>query len=64
MEALAAPFAAFDWEEARRIAAEGTMLLPGDLLASPALERVVAPTGSRVEIEVAGIGTLDAVVAS
>jgi hypothetical protein len=63
-EVLTATFAAFDWEEARRIAADGTILLPGDLLASPALEPVVAPAGSRVEIEVAGIGALDAVVAS
>jgi len=63
-EALRAPFAAFDWEEARRVAADGTTLLPGDLLAGPPLEAIAASAGSRVEIEVGGIGILDASVAA
>jgi hypothetical protein len=63
-EALGATFGYFDWEEARRIAAEGTMLLPGDLLAGPSLEPVLVPAGSRAEIQVAEIGTLDASVAA
>jgi hypothetical protein len=63
-EALRTPFAAFDWEEARRVAAEGTGLLPGDLLGGPALEPVVVPAGSAAEIEVGDIGTLDASVAA
>ena len=63
-ETVRATFAPFDWEEARRIAEEGTMLLAGDLLAGPALGPVVVPAGSRIEIEVGGIGTLDASVAA
>jgi len=62
-EAVRATFAAFDWEDALRFAAEGTMLLPGDLLAGPALEPVAVPSGSRAEIDVAEIGTLNASVA-
>ena len=61
-ETFRAPFAAFDWEEARRVAADGTTLLPGDLLAGPALEPVVVPAGRGVEVEVGEIGTLEASV--
>ena len=61
-EALRAPFARFEWDEARRLAADGTTLLPGDLLAGPALEPVAVPSGGAAEIEVGGIGTLDASV--
>ena len=57
-EKLQAAFAPFDWEAVRRLAADGTTLLPGDLLAGPALEPVEVPAGSRVELEVAEIGTL------
>jgi hypothetical protein len=63
-ETLRASFAASDWEEARRVAADGTTLLPGDLLAGPALEPVAVPAGAWVEVEVGAIGTLDASVAA
>lgn len=62
-EALRAVFTPFDWESARRLAADGTALLPGDLLAGPALEPVAVPSGGEAEVEVAEIGTLDASVA-
>jgi hypothetical protein len=63
-EALRGAFGHFDWEDARGIAAEGTTLFPGDLLAAPSLEGVVVPAGSRVEIEVFDIGTLETSVAA
>ena len=52
----------FDWGAARDLAADGTRLYPGDLLAGPALEAVTVSKAARVEIEVAGIGVLDQVV--
>jgi len=54
----------FDWDAARDLAASGTVLRPGDLLAGPALGAVegIAP-GSSVELDVDGIGTLAATVA-
>jgi uncharacterized protein DUF2437 len=53
----------FDWEAARSLAADGTVLLPGDLLAGP-VPGTVDPvaTGSEVEIEFGSIGTLRQVV--
>ena len=63
-EKLQGAFAPFDWEAARRLAADGTTLLPGDLLAGPALQPVEVPAGSRVELEVAEIGTLAGSVAA
>ena len=62
-EALRASFAPFDWEAARGLAADGTVLLPGDLLAGPALEPVAVPSGGEVDVEVAEIGTLAGSVA-
>ena len=62
-EALRAAFAPFDWEAARGLAADGTVLLPGDLLAGPALEPVAVPSGGEVDVEVAEIGTLAGSVA-
>jgi hypothetical protein len=58
-ERLRAPARAFGWEGARRLAAAGTSLYPGDLLAGPALGGVdgIEP-GVDVEIELAGLGTL------
>lgn len=53
----------FDWEAARQFAADGTTLMPGDVIAGPALgiaERI--EPGSVVEIEVDGIGTLSQTV--
>jgi hypothetical protein len=58
-ERLRAHAPVFDWDAARRLAADGTALYPGDLLASPSLGRIegVGP-GCEVEIEIAGLGTL------
>ena len=50
----------FDWDSARELAAEGTALRPGELIASPSpgtLEGVEA--GAHVELEIAGIGVLE-----
>lgn len=53
------PLGTFDWQAATALAARGTRLYPGDLLAAPphSLVTNVVP-GSRIEIEVDGIGTL------
>jgi len=60
VERAAATFAGFDWQAAVALAAEGTKLYPGDLIAGPSSGVVesIAP-GSLVEIEVDGIGTLE-----
>ena len=58
-ERLRARFGGFDWDSARELAAAGTLLRPGDLLAGPALgvvEGVAA--GNSVEVDVDGIGAL------
>jgi hypothetical protein len=49
---------AFDWEEARRFAAENTRLRVGDLLVAPATVVVEAPTRGPVSVDVEGLGTL------
>ena len=58
-EALRGGPPSFDWPDALHLAAERTRLFPGDVLAGPAygLVEAVAP-GSRVEVELAGIGPL------
>jgi hypothetical protein len=56
-EALRAAPPPFDWEEARSLAARGTELRPGDILAGPAMEHVPAANGV-VVLELAGVGTL------
>jgi hypothetical protein len=58
-------FSGFDWPAAVSLAADGTRLYPGDLIAGPgsALVDEVAP-GSRVELEVDGIGVLEQRIAS
>ena len=59
VERLRARFGGFDWEAARELAADGTWLRPGDLLAGPALGVVDGvAAGSSVEVDVAGIGAL------
>jgi hypothetical protein len=60
---LAAVRSRFDWEAARAVAADGTVLRPGDLLASP-VPGTVDPVaaGSVVEIDFGSIGTLRQVV--
>lgn len=57
-ELLAATLDGFDWSRARELAADGTVLRPGDLLASPPLGSVAVPAG-RVELEAQAIGVLD-----
>lgn len=49
----------FDWGAALALAADGTRLVAGDLLAGPALGAVAVDSHSRVEIAVEGIGTLE-----
>ena len=56
-------FPPFDWERARALAARGTVLRAGDLLAAPPGAPVAVAPGDRVEIEAEGIGTLAAEVA-
>jgi hypothetical protein len=60
---LATVRSGFDWETARSLAAEGTALRPGDLLAGPS-PGMVDPigAGAEVEIEFEAIGTLRQVV--
>lgn len=55
----------FDWAGAVSLAAEGTKLYPGDLIAGPSAAPVaeIAP-GRRIELEVEGIGVLEQRVAS
>jgi hypothetical protein len=55
----------FDWPAALALAAAGTTLYPGDLLAGPALERRdgIVP-GASVTLEVDGIGALEQRVAA
>lgn len=58
-ERLRGRFRGFGWEEARALAAAGTALRPGDLLAGPALGTVAGlEPGTEVELEVEGIGVL------
>jgi len=57
-ERLRARFEGFDWEAARELAAAGTRLYPGDVLAGPSLAAVDVDPGSAVEIDAAGIGAL------
>jgi Fumarylacetoacetate (FAA) hydrolase family/Domain of unknown function (DUF2437) len=58
-ERTAAAFTGFDWQAAVSLAAEGTKLYPGDLIAGPGAAEVadLAP-GSLVELDVDGIGVL------
>jgi hypothetical protein len=48
----------FDWEAARELAARGTRLYPGDLLAGPALDGVEVEPGRDAAIDVSAIGAL------
>jgi hypothetical protein len=58
-EALRGRFDGFDWARAHDLAAAGTSLAPGDLLAGPALGAVdgIEPD-ALVDLDVEGIGTL------
>ncbi len=64
-ERLRASLGSFDWESARRLAADETVLRPGDLLVSPAVGEIDGlGHGASVELEVAAIGVLATTVAS
>ncbi|MGH3066238.1 MAG: fumarylacetoacetate hydrolase family protein [Gaiellaceae bacterium] len=55
------PCSAFDWQSARELAADRTMLYPGDLLAGPPVAVAEGNTsGQLVELEVDPIGVLAA----
>jgi hypothetical protein len=54
----------FDWAAAAALAAAGTVLYPGDILAGPALEeRDGIEAGASVSLEIDGIGALEQRVA-
>jgi hypothetical protein len=62
-ERLRMGLAAFDWEAARLLAAAGTVLRPGDIVAGPAAGEVIDIVGATsVTIAVDGIGALDVAV--
>ena len=61
-ERLRGHFDGFDWIAARDLAAVGTRLVPGDLVAGPVLGAVETAAGEAVEIEVRELGVLDATV--
>ena len=58
--ALTGAFVGFDWKAAVAFAADGTELRPGDLIAGPGLGAVDVAVGAAVEVEVEGVGVLDA----
>ncbi len=61
VERLRGTLDGFGWEAARDLAAEGTVLRPGDILARPAVGSVDGlEPGAAVELEVDGIGVLPA----
>ncbi len=53
----------FGWESARALAELNTRLRPGDLLAGPALVLHEDVASGPLELQIPGIGTLDAIVA-
>ena len=53
----------FDWEAARALAELNTRLRPGDLLAGPVVALREDVESGPLELEIGGIGTLDAIVA-
>ena len=54
----------FDWATAVELAAAGTALYPGDVLAAPASAPIAGKPGSAVAVEIDGIGTLEQRVAA
>jgi 2-keto-4-pentenoate hydratase/2-oxohepta-3-ene-1,7-dioic acid hydratase in catechol pathway len=54
---------AFDWPAAVDLAAAGTALYPGDVLASPAAEPIDAQPGDVVTVAIDGVGALEQRVA-
>jgi len=61
-ERIRGRFGGFDWPAARDLAAFGTVLRPGDLLAGPALDAVEIAPGTGAELLIEGIGILAAPV--
>jgi hypothetical protein len=59
---LTGAFVGFDWAAAASLAAERTQLRPGDVLGGPGLGVVDVAAGTPVELEVEGVGVLDAAV--
>jgi 2-keto-4-pentenoate hydratase/2-oxohepta-3-ene-1,7-dioic acid hydratase in catechol pathway len=58
-ERFADSLGGMDWESARRLAAEGTELRPGDLLVSPCPGEVAEfALGARIELDAPSIGVL------
>jgi hypothetical protein len=55
-------FPDFDWPAAIELAASGTRLLPGDIVAGPAREPLYVSAGRTLELEVEGIGVLEQAV--
>ena len=53
----------FDWEAARALAELNTRLRPGDLLGGPVLALHEDVASGPLELEIDGVGTLDAIVA-
>ena len=51
--------AGFDWATATALAAAGTHLYPGDVLAGPVRDERTIEVGERVSLEVEGIGILE-----
>jgi Domain of unknown function (DUF2437) len=54
----------FDWAAAVALAAAGTALYPGDIVAAPASALVQATLGATVTIEIEGVGALEQRVAA
>ncbi len=52
----------YDWEAARALAKLNTRLRPGDLLAGPPLAQLEDVASGPLELEIAGVGTLGALV--
>jgi hypothetical protein len=55
----AAPAADFDWAAAVALAASGTVLYPGDVLAAPVVESCDVEPGTTVRLEIDGLGVLE-----
>ena len=53
------PLAGFDWRAAVELAAVGTTLHPGDVVAAPAAEQLECAFGDVVTVEIEGLGALE-----
>lgn len=64
VERTSAAFGGFDWKAAIVLAAEGTKLYPGDVIAGPAAGELSGVSAGSVEVVVEGIGVLEQAVGS